>query len=153
MTVVEYQVCWSEKTPGEKHVTFSGHRTPCGELVIEALPRYASRLKDVTCWLCGGEVTFDVEAARKVALEFVRTHPGTQKWETLGHFEFSSGVAERVAGVAWHVKKEHGSWNTNHVFSEFMAYGGYMTDNSPAARLIGNTALAVLEVLKERETE
>ncbi|MFD4608257.1 hypothetical protein ACFWOT_09085 [Streptomyces sp. NPDC058440] len=140
------QIAWSEKTPGEVHVTFAGHITACGLPVIEA---GGNTPKKITCFLCGGMLTFDVEPARKKAVEFVRAHPGTQKWSNEGIYEFAHGVAERVAGVAWHVKREHGSWNTNHVISEFMAHGGYMTDNSPAARLIGSTAQAVLEVLKE----
>ncbi|MFF1450192.1 hypothetical protein ACFVYF_18935 [Streptomyces sp. NPDC058274] len=144
-----FQIAWSESTPGEKHVSFSGHKTACGLSVIEAEPVYDSKPEDVTCWLCGGALTFDVTAAQKKAVEFVRAYPGAQKWSNEGVYEFAHGVADRVAGVAWHVKKEHRSWNTNHVFSEFMAYGGYMTDDSPTARMIGLTAQAVLEVLTE----
>ncbi|MGJ3559664.1 hypothetical protein ACR6C2_16975 [Streptomyces sp. INA 01156] len=134
---------------GEKHVSFSGHRTACGLLVISAEPVYASKPKDVTCWLCGGALTFDVETARKAALEFVRNHPSSKNWSTAGHYEFAGGVADRVAGIAWYVKREHGSWNTNHVISEFMAQGGYMADPSPTARLIGLTAIAAVDVLTE----
>jgi hypothetical protein len=144
-----FQIAWSTKTPGERHVSFSGHRTACGLSVIEASPVYESKAKDVTCRPCGGLLTFDMEPARKAAVEHVGSQPGTSKWEDYARFEFAVQVAELVAGVAWLVKRDHGSWNSNHVFSEFMAGGGWMTDKSPEAGLIGTTALAVLEVLTE----
>jgi hypothetical protein len=146
---MEFQIAWSEGTPGERHVTFSGHMTPCDLSVIEAEPVYNSKPEDVTCRTCGGFLTFDVEAARKAAVEHVRTNRGAREWDVEAVLSFSREVAELVAGVAWLVKRDHGSWNSNHVFSEFMAGGGWMTDKSPEAGLIGTTALAVLEVLTE----
>ncbi|WP_435270952.1 hypothetical protein [Streptomyces sp. 1222.5] len=140
---------WSLNTPGEVHVSFSGHRTACGESVYESTGFNDSKAGDITCFLCGGMLVFDVDTARKAAVEFVRTHPGAREWGNEDVYPFAHRIAERVAGVAWHVKREHGSWNTNHVFSEFMAQGGWMTDSSPEARLIGSTAQAVLEVLTE----
>lgn len=150
---VPFQVSWSRKTPGETHVSFSGDRTPCngGLPVIEAKPVYASKLKDVSCEVCGAYVLFDMEAARQAAVKYVREQAGTAKWDELTRMEFGSKVADLAAGVAFRLQQEHGRWNSNHAFSEFMAGGGWMTDGSPEAGLIGMTAIAVLDVLKERE--
>ena len=136
-------------TPGEGHVTFSGHRTACGLTVFTSDPVYESHIKDVTCRKCGAYLMFDMNPALKAAVDHVRAAPGAANWETHAAYDFSTQVAELVAGVAWQVKRDHGSWNSNHVFSEFMAGGGWMTDKSPEAGLIGTTALAVLEVLTE----
>jgi hypothetical protein len=144
---------WALKTPGEVHVTFDGHHTTCDLTVFENKPVYESKAKDVTCRTCGAYLTFDMEPALKAAVDYVRAAPGTAKWETAAAYEFGTQVAELAAGVAWLVKRDHGSWNSNHAFSEFMAGGGWMTDQSPEAKLIGQTALAVYEVLKEREAE
>ncbi|MFD4646349.1 hypothetical protein ACFRJ3_34990 [Streptomyces sp. NPDC056696] len=150
---VEFQVSWSRETPGQTHVSFSGDRTPCndGLHVIEAKPFYASKLKDVDCHVCGAFVLFDIEPARTAARNYVNDHPATAKWEIYERFEFASSVTERAAGVAFAVQREHGRWNSNHAFSEFMAGAGLMTDKSADAGLIGMTALAVFEALKERE--
>ncbi|MEV0471018.1 hypothetical protein [Streptomyces prunicolor] len=148
-----FQIAWSESTPGERHVTFAGHMTPCDKRVIEAKPVYDSKPEDVTCRTCGAFLIFDMTPAKATAVEHVRTQPGTSKWGNYDIYEFAHNVADLVAGVAWQVKREHGSWNSNHVFSEFMAGGGWMTDKSPEAGLIGTTALAVLEVLKESAPE
>ncbi|MER6382118.1 hypothetical protein ACWDBD_38760 [Streptomyces sp. NPDC001118] len=145
-----FQTAWSESTPGERHITWSGHRTPCDLSVIEAKPVYDSKPSDVTCRTCGGYLMFDVEAARKAAVEHVTRETSPAHWDSPAElYGFTRQVAELVAGVAWQVKREHGTWNTNHVFSEFMAQGGLMTDMSPEARLIGSSAQAVLEVLTE----
>jgi hypothetical protein len=144
-----FQIAWSEFTPNERHVSFSGHRTACGLSVIEASPVYESKPKDVTCRDCGAFLIFDMDPALKAAVAHVRSQPGTSGWEEYDRMEFAHHVAEKVAGVAWQVKRDHGQWNSNHVFSEFMAAGGWMTDQSPEARLIGSTAQAVLEVLTE----
>jgi hypothetical protein len=149
--MVDFQVSWSKKTPGETHASFSGDRTPCGLHVIEAKPVYTSKLKDVDCHVCGAYVLFDMDTARKAAEEYVTGHAGTAKWSGLGRIEFASDVTDRAAGVAFAVKRKHGSWNSNHALSEFMAGGGWMTDESPEARLIGMTAIAVFEALKERD--
>lgn len=151
--MVDFQVSWSTKTPGERHVTFSGHRTPCGDglPVIEAKPVYASKLKDVDCPVCGAYVLFDMEAARSAAQVYVNGLASTAKWTGLERIEFAGKVTERAAGVAFAVQRKHGRWNSNSAFSEFMGSVGLMTDESADARLIGMTALAVFEALKERE--
>ncbi|WP_340376630.1 hypothetical protein U5640_16930 [Streptomyces sp. SS7] len=153
MSKVEFQVAWCESTPGEVHVTFSGHMTPCDKRVFEASPVYASKLKDVTCEVCGAYVLFDMEAARKAAEQYVTNHAGTAKWSDLDRIEFAGNAMERAAGVAFRLKRERGEWNSNMAFSEFMAGGGWMTDKSPEAGLIGMTAIAVFDNLKEREAE
>jgi hypothetical protein len=140
---------WSESTPGEVHVTFSGHRTACDLLVIENKPKYASKPKDVTCHFCGGYLTFDVEAARKAAVDHLRSNPAASEWEPVTVYEIGALVAEGVAGAAWQVKRDHGRWNQNHVFSTFMATCGQMAEHTVEARLTGTTALAVLEALTE----
>ncbi|WP_157876543.1 hypothetical protein [Streptomyces graminilatus] len=116
-----------------------------------AEPIYSSELKDVSCSVCGAYVLFDVEAARKAAQQYVTDHAGTATWSGLDRIEFASNVMDRAAGVAFDVQRKHGSWNSNRAFSEFMAGGGWMTDKSHEAGLIGMTALAVFEALKERE--
>jgi hypothetical protein len=151
--MVDFQVSWSKKTPGKTHVSFSGDRTPCndGLPVIEAKPFYTSKLKDVDCHVCGAYVLFDMEAARSAARKYVNNQASTAKWENVDRFEFASGVTERAAAVAFAIHRKHGSWNSNHAFSEFMAGGGWMTDKSAEAGLIGMTAIAVFEALKERD--
>ncbi|MEU5425204.1 hypothetical protein AB0H73_06300 [Streptomyces olivoreticuli] len=146
-----FQTCWSAFTPGAVHITWAGHRTACGLSVIEAKPVSESKRDDVTCRLCGAHVLFDLEAARKAAREFVRSHSVAAKWDDALAYSFGDDVAEHVAGVVWNIRREHGKWNTNHAFSEFMAGGGWMTDRSPEASLIGLTALAVLEFLQATE--
>lgn len=151
MSEASFQTCRSSSTPGEIHITWSGHKTPCDKSVIEANPFPDSRIKDVTCSLCGAWFLFDMEAAHKAAVDYVRAQPGTARWDEDDIREFAPGVADRVAKTAWDVRGKHGEWNTNHVFSEFMANNGLMTDPSPEARLIGRTAQAVLEVLTEKK--
>ncbi|MEU6765927.1 hypothetical protein ABZ916_25855 [Streptomyces sp. NPDC046853] len=145
----EFMTAYVLSTPGEVHVTFSGHMTPCDKRVHESRPKYESKPKDVTCRTCGAYLTFNMDAAKRAALEHVRAARGVSKWSVEGIYDFSTKVAELVAGVAWLVKREHGEWNSNRVFSDFMAGGGWMTDKSPEARLTGSTGLAVLEVLNE----
>ncbi|MFC9591547.1 hypothetical protein ACFTUC_17375 [Streptomyces sp. NPDC056944] len=149
---VKFQVAWSVKTPGVTHVSFSGDRTPCGGglPVIEARPTYESRLREVRCEYCAAYVFFDMEAARSAAQQYVNEAPGTRDWDGLTRIEFAGMVVDQVAGAAYRVQRQHGKWNTNHAFSDFMAFSGLMTGKSPDAKLIGLTALAVLESLKER---
>ncbi|MFI0553450.1 hypothetical protein [Streptomyces scabiei] len=52
-----FQTAWSESTPGEKHVSFSGHKTACGLSVIEAKPVWDSKAEDVTCQECTTHLT------------------------------------------------------------------------------------------------
>jgi hypothetical protein len=92
-----------------------------------------------------------MEAARSAARKYVNNQASTAKWEIVDRFEFASGVTDRAAGVAFALQRKHGSWNSNHAFSEFMAGGGLMTDKSAEAGLIGLTAIAVFEALKERD--
>lgn len=80
---------------------------------------------------------------------YVRAVPGTDKWEVHTVYEFTAKVTWLVSGIAWQIKRDHGRWNKNHVFSEVMASCGLMTEKSPEASLIGSTALAVLEALTE----
>jgi hypothetical protein len=153
--MVDFQVSWSRTTPGKTHVSFSGDRTPCndGLPVIEAKPVYASKLKDVDCHVCGAYVLFDMEAARKAAEEYLSGHAGTATWGGLDRIAFAGNVADRVAEVAFSIQREYGRWGSNHAFSEFMARGGVMADESSEARLIGMTAITVLDALKEREAK
>ncbi|MEV5883068.1 hypothetical protein AB0L74_10175 [Streptomyces sp. NPDC052020] len=146
---MSFQIAWSLDTPGVKHVTFSGHRTTCGLSVYEAKPVYESTPAEVSCRTCGAHLIFDMEPALKAAVKHVRAQPGTANWDDAAIYDFAHRVGELVGEVAWQVKRDHGRWNSNHVLSEFMAGGGWMTDKSPEARLIGTTALAVLEVLTE----
>ncbi|MER6102424.1 hypothetical protein ABT115_08855 [Streptomyces sp. NPDC001832] len=54
---MRFQTAWCESTPGETHVTFSGHMTPCDRYVIEAKPVYDSKPEDVTCQECTSRIT------------------------------------------------------------------------------------------------
>ncbi|MCC3766467.1 hypothetical protein [Streptomyces sp. UNOC14_S4] len=151
MSNPNFQTCWSEATPGETHGTWSGDKTACHLSVIEAKPEHESKLSDVTCALCGAELLFDLEGARKAAREFVRSHPAAVKLDEAAIYSFGGDLAEKAAGVAWEIQRKYGSWNSNHAFSEFMAGGGWMTEKTPEARLIGLTAIAVLEFLAAAE--
>lgn len=152
--MVTFQVVWSTETPGERHVSFSGDRTPCngGLSVIEAKPVPASQLKDVTCHTCGAYVRFDMEAAQDAAVRHVSQQAGTAKWDAADRYEFGGQVADLVAGVAFRLMRERGEWNSNMAFTEFMCGGGWLIDKSAEAGLIGTTAIAVLDTLKERES-
>lgn len=145
----EFMTAWSESTPGVVHVTFSGHMTPCDLSVRENKPQYESKPNDVTCQVCGGYLTFDVEAARKAAVAHLLSNPAASEWEPVTVYKIGALVAEGVAGAAWRVKHDHGRWNKNHTFSTYMAGCGQMAEHSVEARLAGTTALAVLEVLTE----
>ncbi|MFK0231191.1 hypothetical protein ACIQUL_36105 [Streptomyces sp. NPDC090303] len=117
--------------------------------MIEAKPTYASRLREVMCEYCAAYVFFDMEAARSAAQQYVNEAPGSRDWDGLTRIEFAGMVADQVAGAAYRVQRQFKEWNTNHAFSDFMAFSGLMTDKSSEASLIGMTALAVLEKLEE----
>ena len=71
---------WVDETPGIRHVTFSGHKTPCDWYVIEALPVYESKLEDVTCDPCGGFVVYDVTALEKAIRTHIKADPAAKSW-------------------------------------------------------------------------
>jgi hypothetical protein len=88
---------------------------------------------------------FDMEALVEAAREHVDGHRGTVNWDDAAKADFARAVVEQVAGLAVALRGEKPG--PNRVFSEYMASGGWMTDQSPEARLIGTTALAVLDLL------
>ncbi|MFF7415656.1 hypothetical protein [Streptomyces lydicus] len=150
---MDFQVVWSTETPGERHVSFSGDRTPCrgGLRVVEAQPIYESQLDNVSCHTCGAYVCFDMKAAQAAAVRYVSRAASTAKWQPAEHYDFAGQIADQVAAVAFRLKRERGEWNSNMVFTEFMCSHTLATDKCPEAKLIGMTAITVLETLKEHE--
>ncbi|MFG3582538.1 hypothetical protein [Streptomyces sp. NPDC047990] len=132
-----------------KHVSFSGHMTPCDRYVIEALPVHASRLEDVTCDPCGAFVIYDMTELERVIRAHLKEDPGSRSWQPHDVWPFASGLARQVAGVGFSLRAENPT--ANHVFSEFMARTGLMTDQSDEARLVGRTALVAIKALKPTE--
>jgi hypothetical protein len=88
---------------------------------------------------------FDTEALVKAAREHVDGRAGTANWDEATKADFARTVVQQLADLAIELRGEKPG--SNRLFSEYMARGGWMTEQSPEARLIGTTALAVLEVL------
>ncbi|MEV3860689.1 hypothetical protein AB0J38_41070 [Streptomyces sp. NPDC050095] len=146
----KFQTAWCLESD-DVHVTFAGHLTPCDLAVLKAAPYYESKAKDITCRTCGAYLVFDVEAACEAAVHHIENHPASAGWDSYDRFSFGRDVALRVAEVGFLVRKEYGRWNSNHVFSEFMAGTALMAGQSAVARLVGSIAQAVLDVLKEQD--
>ncbi|MEU8948806.1 hypothetical protein [Streptomyces sp. NPDC048489] len=149
MSKTGFQVAWVDETPGIKHVTFSGHRTPCDGYVIEALPVDASRLEDVTCEPCGAFVIYDMTELERVIRAHLKEDPGSRSWQPHDVWPFASSLALKVAGLGFSLRAENPS--ENRLFSEFMARTGLMTDQSDEARLVGRTVQAAIKALKPTE--
>ncbi|MFF4557138.1 hypothetical protein [Streptomyces sp. NPDC001422] len=141
-----FQIAWSEETPDVKHVTFSGHRTPCDRYVIEALPTYESKLEDVTCDPCGAFVVYDMRGLEQVIRTALRADRTSREWQELEIWRFAEVAARKVAGLAFNLRAEEPG--ENRLFSEFMARAELMTDPSHDARFIGRIAHAAIEALK-----
>ncbi|MFK0295457.1 hypothetical protein ACIQU6_34000 [Streptomyces sp. NPDC090442] len=143
------QTCWSEATPGEKHATFSGHRTVCGESVIEAKPIPDSRLTDITCAKCGGAVVFNTDIAAQRAQGVV------DKWVKSGKAsrEDAMSVAElavsTIPGKTFNSRREGDSWNK--ICTDFLVITGAATEKDNTSRFVGELGLAVLGGLEESE--
>ncbi|MFD7257191.1 hypothetical protein [Streptomyces sp. NPDC059874] len=143
------QTCWSEATPGEIHATWSGYRTACGRLVIEAKPCPDSTVDEITCAECGATAVFDLNTARRHARIVTEKYEATGALSWGDAFRLRETAIEGIAPQAFAARRRGDSWNA--ISTAFLMSTGAATDNDPTSRFVGKVGLAVIDALKESE--
>jgi hypothetical protein len=149
--MVEFQVSWSTKTPGETHASFSGDRTPCGDglPVIEAKPFYDSKLEDVTCVECAAHVVYDMNEAREAARKGTADMVARGALSEVDDFQLREEALRLIPPKVYAERREGKPWGA--IKTDFLLIAAGAPDHDATGGYVGMLGLAIIDSLEKSE--
>jgi len=151
VTMERMQTCRSASTPGEVHITWSGHLTPCDLPVASAHPAYDSKIKDVTCDTCGASAVFDLDAAREAARTETAEKVTAGALSSEADLHLRDLAMKTIPSTCFTKRREGQPWGA--IKTDFLLTTGAYQGADATDRYVGLLGLAIIDALAKSENQ